>query len=160
MCLRTLPLIKPSLEKAKPWLRLTQPITEQYITSLSCQNTWNNRIQEVFQSNFRAHHSVDTTLVKVVNDQIIASDNWCVSILVLLDLTAVFNTIDHCMLLQKVEYQVGTKGHALVWLMSYHSDRHHFVHVRHEPSSHTKVNLGVPQGSVLGPLILSLYVLL
>ena len=90
------------------------------------------------------------------NDLLIASDNGLVSVLVLLDLSAAFDTIDHNIILQRLEHQIGIKGTALSWFRSYLSDRSQFVHVIDESSINTTVSHGVPQGSVLGPIVLVL----
>ena len=74
-----------------------------------------------------AHHSTDTALVKVLNDLFIASDHGCISILVLLDLSAALDTIDHHILLQRLEHHVGMKGCALSWLRYYLSDHLQFA---------------------------------
>uniref|UniRef100_A0A8D3CRZ4 Reverse transcriptase domain-containing protein n=1 Tax=Scophthalmus maximus TaxID=52904 RepID=A0A8D3CRZ4_SCOMX len=87
-----------------------------------------------------------------------ASDSGYVSILVLLDLSAAFDTIDHKILLQRLEH-IGIKGTALEWFKSYLSDRFQFVNVNNKSSIHTKVRHGVPQGSVLGPILFTLYIL-
>ena len=86
-----------------------------------------------------------------------ASDNGLVSILVLLDLTAAFDIIDHKILLQRLEQHVGIKGMTLGWLKSYLSDRFQFVNVNNDSSMHRQVSHGVPQGSVLGPILITLY---
>lgn len=114
---------------------------------------------EEFQSGFRVHHSTETALVKITNDLLIASDKGLVSVLVLLDLSAAFDTIDHDILIHRLQNLIGIKGTALNWFKSYLSDRSQFVHVNDKSSMHTKVTHGVPQGSVLGPILFNLYML-
>ena len=70
-----------------------------------------------FQSAYRSHHSTETALVRVVND-LSAMDNGKVSILTLLDLLAVFYTIDH-----HLQYVFGIQGTAILWFKSYMTDR-------------------------------------
>ncbi len=75
----------------------------------------------------------------------------------LLDLSAAFDTIDHNILLNRLENYVGIRGSALAWFKSYLSDHHQFVAVNEELSYQSQVRYGVPQGSVLGTLLFTLY---
>ncbi len=77
----------------------------------------------------------------------------------LLDLSAAFDMIDLNILLNRLENSVGISGSALVWFKSYLSDCHQFVAVNEEESYQSQVQYGVPQGSVLGPLLVTLYML-
>ena len=134
-------------------------ILEKAVANQLCDFLHNNSLYEDFQSGFRVHHSTETALVKVTNDLLTASDKGLLSVLVLLDLSAAFDTIDHHILLQRLEHLIGIKGTALSWFKSYLSDRFQFVHVKNESSMHAKVKHGVPQGSVLGPILFTLYML-
>ncbi len=127
---------------------------------LLCSFLLKNYIYEEFQSGFRPCHSTETALVKkITNDLLLASDQGCISFLVLLDLSAAFDTIDHDILIDRLQNYTGIQGQALRWFRSYLSDHHHFVYLNGEASRLSPVKYGVPQGSVLGPLLFSLYML-
>ncbi len=79
--------------------------------------------------------------------------------IVLLDLSAAFDTIDHDILIDRLQNYTGIQVPALKWFRSCLSDRYHFVFLNGEASQLSPVKYGVPQGSVLGPLLFSLYIL-
>ena len=78
--------------------------------------------------------------------------------LLLLDLSAAFDTIDIDILLLRLEFTFGVTGTVLAWFKSYLSNRSYRVRVGSETSDATVCEFGVPQGSVLGPLLFTLYV--
>ncbi len=116
-----------------------------------------NDIYEEFQSGFRPHHSTETALVKITNDLLLASDQGCISLLVLLELSAAFDTLDHDIIIDRLQNYTGIQGQALRWFRSYLSDSYHFVYLNGESSQLNPVKYGVPQESVLGPLLFSIY---
>ncbi len=105
-------------------------ILEKVVSSQLYSFLEKNDICEDFQSGFRPSHSTETALIRVTND--LSSDRGCISLLVLLDLSAAFDTIDHNILLNRLENFVGISGSALAWFKSYLSDRHQFVEVNGE----------------------------
>ncbi len=90
----------------------------------------------------------------MTNDLLLSSDRGCISLLALLNLSAALDTNDNNILLNRLENFVGISGSALAWFKSYLSDRHQLVAVNEEVSYQSQVQYGVPQGSVLGPLLL------
>ena len=87
---------------------------------------------------------------------ILAVDSGNLSVLTLLDLSAAFDTVDHGILLQRLQKSYGIEGFALDLFRSYLTDRVQHVRRRLSSSETKVVRFGLPQGSVLGPLILLL----
>uniref|UniRef100_A0A8C1NP06 Reverse transcriptase domain-containing protein n=1 Tax=Cyprinus carpio TaxID=7962 RepID=A0A8C1NP06_CYPCA len=112
-----------------------------------------------FQSGFRLHHSTETALIKIINDIRLNSDSGKISVLVLLDLSAAFDTVDHNILLERLENWVGLSGMVLKWFRSYLEGRGYYVSLGEHKSKWTSMTCGVPQGSILAPLLFSLYML-
>lgn len=80
------------------------------------------------------HCGTEAALVQVTNDILIALDSGLASVLVLLDLRAAFDAIDHHILLERQEHLIGNKGATLSSFQSYLSGQFHFVHVNNESS--------------------------
>ena len=95
----------------------------------------------------------------MTNDIRLNTDAGKVSVLVLLDLSAAFDTVEHAILLQRLEDWVGISGSALNWFKSYLKDRKYFVEIGNCVSDQMVMTCGVPQGSILGHLLFNLYML-
>ena len=86
------------------------------------------------------------------------TDRRSQSLLILLDLSAAFDTLDIDTLIRRLQWTFGIDGSALDWIWSYLTDRSQFVHVGENKSGKVACEFGVPQGSVLGPILFTLYV--
>jgi hypothetical protein len=134
-------------------------ILEKIVAERLVTHMITNDLDEVLQSGFKASHSSETALLKVTDDLRRASDNGRVSILTLLDLSAAFDTIDHSFLINRLSTDLGISGKALSWLQSYVENRFQSVTFNGSTSNPKPVKYGVPQGSVLGPLLFRIYLL-
>jgi len=111
-----------------------------------------------FQSAYRTGHSTETALLKVVNDVVTTASEQLTTVLLSLDISAAFDTIDHCILLDRVSRDFGIHGTALNWLQSFVTNRQQYVAVGAQQSLPANCISGVPQGSVLGPLLFAMYI--
>ncbi len=117
----------------------------------------NNGIYDKFQSGFCKNHSTETALLKVTNDILVAADSGECTFLVLLDLSAAFDSVDHDIWINRLHNLAGLSGAVLKWFTSYLSGRSFSVYANQVMSDITEMSCGVPQGSVLGPILFLLY---
>ena len=110
-----------------------------------------------FQSAYRKHHSTESALLNIHNNILLNMAKGSVTALTLQDLSVAFDTIDHTILLDRLNVYYGISELALGWFKSYLSGRTHSVKVCSTLSHPAVLQYGVPQGSVLGLILFSLY---
>ena len=110
------------------------------------------------QSAYRKHHSTETALLKILDDLYRIVDERKSAVLIGLDLSAAFDTIEHDILIDRLESTFSVTGTALRWFGTYLREREQYVVAGGERSARTRCVFGVPQGSVLGPFLFSVYV--
>ena len=131
-------------------------IIERVVVVRLNQHLIPNGLHEVLQSAYKQNHSTETALLIVQNDLLMAIDTYRGAVLILLDLSAAFDTIVHTILLQRL-HELGIRDAALDWLRSYLSQRRQSVVINGTRSSFRNLSFGVPQGSVLGLILFTLY---
>ena len=133
-------------------LNFISKILEKVVASRTQSHLLSNSLSSSFQSAYRMFHSTETTLLNIHNDLIFAMNRGEVTSLILLDLSAAFDTVDHSILLHRLQNWFGLHGTSLDWFSSYLTSRSQAVSIQNSTSSLSNLSCGVPQGSVLGPL--------
>ena len=163
-------LVHPLLKKAslcrntysnyRPVSNLPQlsKIIEKVVANRLNAHLCNESLTDTFQSAYKRNHSTETALLCVVNEIRTALDRRQGTVIAMIDLSAAFDTIDHSILLARLQQRYGIDGVALRWMRSYLSERTQSVVIDRVSSNESTLISGVPQGSVLGPILFSLYV--
>ena len=132
-------------------------VVEKYVAKQLIDYLDANGLNVSYQSAYRKLDSTETALIRVHNDIAIVSDQKRSVILLILDLSAAFDSVDHCILLSRLSRRFGVGGTALAWFRSYLGDRTQFVNTNGSTFERRVLQFGVPQGSALEPLFFSLY---
>ena len=131
-------------------------LIERVVANRLNEHLLKNGLHECLQSAYKRMHSTETALLRVQNDLLMGVDADGGAILVLLDLSAAFDTIDHDILCKRLQ-NLGVVGAALAWFRSYLNGRRQYININGKRSQPRDLPFGVPQGSVLGPILFTLY---
>ena len=134
---------------ASIFCRTERSVSDQLLFHMS-----SNGLYPALQSSFRQHHLTDTALLKVKDDIYMNMNKGHVTKLVLLDLSADFDTVDHGILITSLQSRFGVSGKVLEWFSVYRSQR---ISVNVILSDRFSLQYGVPQGSSLAPVLFIVY---
>ena len=138
-------------------LPILSKIAERHVHNALYRFLSENDLIYTRQSGFRPRHSTETALIKVIDDLLLNLDNDCVSGMVLIDYRKAFDMIDHTLLLKKLEVY-GLSAETLQWFTSYLRNRRQLVKLGDNQSNVATVPHGIPQGSILGPLLFIVFI--
>ena len=134
-------------------------VLEKIVSKQLVAHLQRHGIGDPLQSAYKQGASTETAMMHIKEEIDRILDNGDAVLMVLLDLSAAFDTIDHDMLLDRLRRHVGLDGAALRWVASYMSGRTQCVSIDGSFSQAADLTIGVPQGSVLGPLLFLVYIL-
>ena len=132
---------------------LEKHVLSQVSSYLNSHNLYNT-----CQSAYRPGHSTETALLKVVYDLFLSPNKGNISMLGLLDFSSAFDTIDQSILVHRLHANFLFTDTVLQWFSSYLTDRTHYVFLSNHCSAFAPVHSGVRKGSVLGPILFTMYI--
>ena len=138
-------------------LPVLSKILEKHVASSLSKFLRDNSLLYELQSAFRPGHSTETALIRLTDQILMNMDNDNVTGLVLIDFRKAFDVIDHELLLKKLSIYGATPS-SVAWFKSYLPERKQFISLGKTTSEQLTVKQGVPQGSILGPLLFLLFV--
>ena len=133
-------------------------ILEKLVLSQVSSYLNSHNLHNTCQSAYRPGHSTKTALLKVVNDLFLSLNKGDISVLALLEFSSAFDKIDHPILVHHLHTDFVFTNTVLQWFSSYLTDRTHYVSQSNHCSVFAPVHSGDPHGSVLGPMLITMYI--
>ena len=139
-------------------LLFLEKLTERVVAVRLEKQMTDNQLHSEEANGYKGGHSTELLMTKIVNDLLINCDEKKPTIVLLLDLSAAFDTVDQEKLLEILKNEIGIVGIALEWFRSFLTERTQRVKINDAYSEMMKLLYGVTQGSVLGPPLFNIYI--